>query len=1068
MDSEIDVESLIPDLSLIPIFTAGGVASSKDEWLQSVDRSRLPLSYRGNTTKEQLCLEYVDNFRLQFEEAFPNRPPLFLTALNEAGVPKFVCTTVRPALLPAKALCDLHQCAAFVAKYIRYEPLADPTVPPVYVLSPASTVERRAGDAFDMAITLVSLLIGAGYDAMCAVGTAPAAVTLRDTAGLDSDWQPPTLPTPTTGYKRDAKLAIADGPGSASAAVSASGAGAGAATGGIAEDSPYAPPGPPRLESVFDEEMRARSAARAAAEAADADKYASDDEGEAGAERAVEWVAGGQRDAWSGVAPIEAEHDPLQGRRVHCWVVVRPGRRGVEELLHVEPSTGRVFKAPQAPFLHVDCTFNHKNVWVNMQEPAEGALPPAPPDNTPDPTSAGNLIADKDALARGLAGRQQPLDSDMGVPPLQYDITGKVILTASGAEDERKDAEDDGDAGDDDGGADDDADEEGKGAMDPIEAAKRRVLAILARAPTKPRAMESAVAATALLERLAQEDEAAAKARSGAAADPDASAATLEAMQAEAEADAAEAGVTLTKDGQANEDDEEDEEAQADREANAPAAPIGLVSFAVEEVDEWEHVFIEPDRDMDGIGGRDGDSDTETDKDGDAAAEAGVAGAGGAGGAASGASASADGSAGAAGAGAAAAASKGEHASADAVVAAAELELEEEGDHVLDLPASWVKPLRLPRYAVTEGMGLDAEDSAGQMEIRSRCVETRWAPRSHPRGMVCRTVRFSDAARLCEEVVNEAFSDREDHLQLRVRLPSEGVTEERFLPGREDGLRVLRETMGLQREAVYYPSARTDGLVRRLEVFGRKIMEWYDGDATPNGLHYRSVTFLGPLDAVKTAGLFPSDAAGALTSTEPKPVELMTTSVGLTMAATGGFFVIRKMAEKFARKPSLAAHRDIAKFKFLLLSREIEARYQTAKGRVVPNTRLYKSRQAGGMAAEAAAASGMAEGHLDVTMLTEDSFAPSSTAYERELDFRNAVLEQKACFDALKHSHKACTEAMLATREAEEAAPRLTEHPFAEAARRVREGAPLEDKEEADESGGVRRVDYLAPFLVDV
>jgi len=1064
MDRDLDVEDLIPHPDDLPAFTAGGVASAKAGWLAAVDRGRLPLSYRGNTTKEQLCLEYVRNFTTQFEEASPNRPPLFLTALNEAGVPKFVCTTIRPALLPAKALYDLQSCADFVAKYVRFEPLSDPVQPPRYVLSPASTVERRAGDSFDMAVTLASLLLGAGYDAMCAAGTAPAAVTLRDTHSLRSDWEPPAPAAPAVGYKRDHTLGMGSGPAAAASGSAAAGAGS--------SEPAYDVPAPPSLESVFDDEVRAREEAEAVARAAKADEYASDDDDvPRGRRRDVSWVADGQRGPSSGVVPPSEEDDPLRGRRVHCWVVVRPGKRGVDELLHVEPSTGRVYTASAAPYLHADVVFSNKNLWVNMQEPPEGAMPPDGPSEGPDPGEGVPLLPDAEAVAMGLAGRQEDLDGDLGVPPLSYDPTGRVILRPAGAgshEEEGKDADDD----DADGGDDDN--------VDPIEAAKRRVLDILARVPTKPRALASSAAAAALLERLAKEDEAA-----EAKPATDGGASALDAILTEAVADAEEAGLDAPTAGEDGKEDEDGDAAAAGPAEDAVAAPIGLVSFGVEDQDSWEGVFLSPDSgvgDDAGDGGLDGGlsgiggvggfgsmargdgSDTAAAAGGGAEAPAPASAAGGddaAGGGAGTSAGDASGEAGPAGEAAPDGASK---AAAAAAAAAADLELEEDGEHILDLPAPWVRPLRLPRYAVREGMGLDADDEQGQREIRSMCTETRWAPRAHPRGMVCRVVWYADEARLCEDAVHERFAGREDGLVLRLRRPADCVTEEEFAPGRSDGLRRLVEALGLHRETLFFPSARTDALVRRLEVFGKKVQEWYDGEATPDRLEYRSVTFLGPEDVVREAGMMPEDPTAVIATGDPSAADLMVTSVGPTMAATGGTFVVRKMAERYARDPAAPAHRDVAKYKFLLLSHEIEARYHTAEGRVVPNTRLFKSRRS--VAMDVGEAGG--EGHLDVTMLTEDTFAPIASPYERETDFRTAVKAQQRCSKTLRATHEGCSVVLMRCREAEEASPRLLEDAFAEASRRVREGVALEERDDGADTASARRVDYLAPFLVDV
>jgi len=35
--------------------------------------------------------------------------------------------------------------------------------------------------------------------------------------------------------------------------------------------------------------------------------------------------------------------DPLHGRRVHAWVLLKKGKRGVKESVFLEPSTGRSY-----------------------------------------------------------------------------------------------------------------------------------------------------------------------------------------------------------------------------------------------------------------------------------------------------------------------------------------------------------------------------------------------------------------------------------------------------------------------------------------------------------------------------------------------------------------------------------------------------------------------------------------------------------------------------------------------------------------------------------------------------
>ena len=36
--------------------------------------------------------------------------------------------------------------------------------------------------------------------------------------------------------------------------------------------------------------------------------------------------------------------DNFVGRRKHCWVLLKKGKRGVEESCFIEPSTGRIYK----------------------------------------------------------------------------------------------------------------------------------------------------------------------------------------------------------------------------------------------------------------------------------------------------------------------------------------------------------------------------------------------------------------------------------------------------------------------------------------------------------------------------------------------------------------------------------------------------------------------------------------------------------------------------------------------------------------------------------------------------
>eukprot|EP00639_Heterosigma_akashiwo_P011313 CAMPEP_0206382938 /NCGR_PEP_ID=MMETSP0294-20121207/13602_1 /ASSEMBLY_ACC=CAM_ASM_000327 /TAXON_ID=39354 /ORGANISM="Heterosigma akashiwo, Strain CCMP2393" /LENGTH=207 /DNA_ID=CAMNT_0053832803 /DNA_START=53 /DNA_END=673 /DNA_ORIENTATION=+ len=177
------MNSTVSAAGLFENTTAQGLKSTKQmriKQLQNDDDVEVPESYLTNSNKELLCLEYVKNFRTKFHECYPNKKDLYLTARNEFNVEKFLCTTIRPTQLPFKEVYELEDCAEFVARFLHYEPLENPTAPPSCLPSSTQVLKWGVGDSFDFAVLLTSYLIGAGYDAYLVLGTAPKWVTHRD------------------------------------------------------------------------------------------------------------------------------------------------------------------------------------------------------------------------------------------------------------------------------------------------------------------------------------------------------------------------------------------------------------------------------------------------------------------------------------------------------------------------------------------------------------------------------------------------------------------------------------------------------------------------------------------------------------------------------------------------------------------------------------------------------------------------------------------------------------------------------------------------------------------------
>ena len=65
--------------------------------------------------------------------------------------------------------------------------------------------------------------------------------------------------------------------------------------------------------------------------------------------------------------PDELTPDLYLGKRIHCWVYLRKGKRGVTQDVFIEPSTGRIYDIKNSPYLLIDSIFNHTNFYIHMQ-----------------------------------------------------------------------------------------------------------------------------------------------------------------------------------------------------------------------------------------------------------------------------------------------------------------------------------------------------------------------------------------------------------------------------------------------------------------------------------------------------------------------------------------------------------------------------------------------------------------------------------------------------------------------------------------------------------------------------
>ena len=168
--------------------TKEGRTFTKDDRLHDESlRESCQQSYKSNSHTEKICLEIANNFESHFAIEHPHlSKSLYIVANNEFGIPKCVCTTLKPELLGHSSLYDVEGCSHFLSQYMEYEPLKDPRLPPKTLPSPSQVLSWGVGDCFDLSILLVSFLLGAGYDAYVVFGVAPKWICARDRSNFSA------------------------------------------------------------------------------------------------------------------------------------------------------------------------------------------------------------------------------------------------------------------------------------------------------------------------------------------------------------------------------------------------------------------------------------------------------------------------------------------------------------------------------------------------------------------------------------------------------------------------------------------------------------------------------------------------------------------------------------------------------------------------------------------------------------------------------------------------------------------------------------------------------------------
>ncbi|CAF1082366.1 unnamed protein product [Adineta steineri] len=278
-----------------------------------------PESYRLNSKKEELILTFVENFRRQYYHIYRDRKSLFLNPFNECGIPKFVCTTIRPTILPYSDLTEWNLTANFIADHLNYDLLDPPYELPKTLSSPTKILTDQHGNCFDYANLLCSLLIGAGYDAYIVSGYATREICYMDTTRLPNPYIRKQQEEPVKQLKSQCKK--------------------------------YGVKPLKTLTSEYDAYMHQRHLNTIQEEKIKI-----------------------QEEENQRIAEIERPiSDPLYGVRIHAWILIRPGgRHEISEAFYIEPTTGYRKTADDTDYLGIESVWNHENLWVNMQDCSNG------------------------------------------------------------------------------------------------------------------------------------------------------------------------------------------------------------------------------------------------------------------------------------------------------------------------------------------------------------------------------------------------------------------------------------------------------------------------------------------------------------------------------------------------------------------------------------------------------------------------------------------------------------------------------------------------------------------------
>ncbi|XP_071080586.1 dynein regulatory complex subunit 7-like [Haliotis cracherodii] len=362
---------------------------------------------------------------------------------------------------------------------------------------------------------------------------------------------------------------------------------------------------------------------------------------------------------------------------------------------------------------------------------------------------------------------------------------------------------------------------------------------------------------------------------------------------------------------------------------------------------------------------------------------------------------------------------------------------EESNDDVekhLDMPPSWVEPLRLSLR--------DFEMRCPQgkkTKLYKRAKLEKFAHYLLNDGLVSRLSVYDDKELTDLVLVKEYYAHRKDKLHTRVHNHRTGWVTEFFNPGRvkclkEHQYKASQPGPENERTMTFHNDARVDGLVKRIETPAEMTEHFKDRD---DFLFYKHVIFS---KRVKKFG--PQDGSS---SANQRP--------------------ILKMTQKFHRNKSKPANCDIAEMIFTMSDDKIFLTCHTEDKRIASSTREFSKPT--NWEEKGAVLAWTPEMHQTFQVDPNAPYNKQVELYQTLLDLLKA---EELCRERLRESEEEVKE-ILDERTKEESDSELEISVYdternekAKKHRREMERIKLEEKMRKQEM----EIDYLAPFLAQI